>query len=135
MRKLLLITILSLNIFMVLPAVETVQAASTLDSLTAAGVRARFTADQLTADPRSIAINIINAALTLFGIAFVGLIIYGGWLWMTAAGNQEHVDKAKKVLQWATIGIVIVILSVSISFFIKDSLIKATEGTATSATP
>ena len=102
-------------------------------NLTLTGMAADYSAEQRTADIRSIVVNIINTVLTLFGLAFVALVIYGGWLWMTAAGNQERVDKAKKTLQWAAIGILIVILSLSVSFFIKDSLISASKGTVTAA--
>ena len=31
--------------------------------------------------------RIINAALTLVGIIFLLLMVYGGYLWMTARGN------------------------------------------------
>ena len=32
----------------------------------------------------------------IFGDYFLGLIIYGGFLWMTAGGNEENAGKAKK---------------------------------------
>ena len=39
------------------------------------------------ADPRLIAARIIRVALGFLGIVVLTLIIYGGFLWMTAAGN------------------------------------------------
>ena len=97
------------------------------DTFAAAG----YSGEQNIFDPRVIAVNIINAVLGVFGVAFTALLVYGGWLWMTAAGNQDHVDRAKKVLQWAVIGIAIVIVSLSIGVFVSNSLIEATGGVIT----
>ncbi|MBU0731724.1 pilin [Patescibacteria group bacterium] len=70
------------------------------------------------APPMTIASNIINWALGFLGIIFLVLTIYGGFLWMTARGNEEQVKKAKQVLTGAVIGLVIVIASYGIAQFI-----------------
>jgi len=49
-------------------------------------------------------VNYINGFLTLFGLLFLILVIYGGWVWMTARGNQEKVSQGKKILIQAAIG-------------------------------
>ena len=103
---------------------------SILNNLEFTGVSANLSDEQRSADARDIVVGIINAALTLFAIAFTILIIYGGWLWMSAAGNQDNVDKAKKTLQWATIGIAVVLLSWTISIFVAGALLEAS-GNAT----
>lgn len=99
-----------------------------LNALDLTGTAAGLSDEQRATTAPIVAINIINATLTLFGIAFTVLLIYGGWLWMSAAGNQDRVDQAKKVLQWAVIGVAIVMVSVSISVFVSNSLISATGG-------
>lgn len=71
--------------------------------------------------------NIINAFLGLFGAFFLILVIYGGFKWMNAKGNQEEMDKAKKILQSAIIGFIIVMMAYAISFFVASAL----EGAAT----
>gem|GEM_PF-2002131 len=43
-------------------------------------------------------------------IAFV-MYIYGGFLWMTSAGNSSKQDKAKKILVWTTLGIFVILSS------------------------
>jgi hypothetical protein len=35
-------------------------------------------------------------ALGLVGIVVLVLVIYAGYLWMTAAGNEDQVETAKK---------------------------------------
>ncbi len=54
---------------------------------------------------------IINGLLGLVGTLFVVLIVYGGFLWMTSAGNEDKVKKARELIINASIGIAIVILS------------------------
>ena len=42
-------------------------------------------------DLKEIIANIINIALGFLGVLAVIFILYGGFLWMTAAGNEEQV--------------------------------------------
>ena len=49
-------------------------------------------------DPRVFAANIIRVALGFLGIVAVAIVLYGGFVWMTAAGNEERLSKAKKIL-------------------------------------
>lgn len=53
-------------------------------------------------------INIVNFILTFLGVIFFLIILYAGWLWLTARGNNEAVERAKKILQEAIIGLIIV---------------------------
>jgi hypothetical protein len=76
-------------------------------------------------DPRTIIVNIIRVALGFLGIVAIGLIIYGGFLWMTASGNEQQIDKAKKVLISAIIGLLIILSAFGIATFVLNSLSKA----------
>ena len=62
--------------------------------------------------------NIINIALSLLGIIFVLLTIYGGIIFMTARGNEEQTQKAKSVIIQSIIGLIIVIGAYAISYFV-----------------
>ena len=79
-------------------------------------------------DPRIVIANIIRIVLGFLGIIAVIILIYGGWLWMTSAGDASRVDKAKKVLIAAAIGLVIILLSFAIATFILNKLFTATVG-------
>ncbi|MDO8505133.1 MAG: pilin [bacterium] len=74
-------------------------------------------------DPRIIVAKIIRVALGFLGTVALVLILYGGYLWMTAAGNEETIDKAKKVLTQATIGLAIILSAFSITQFIINRLL------------
>jgi uncharacterized membrane protein YjgN (DUF898 family) len=67
--------------------------------------------------------QIIQTALSIIGVLFVGLIIYGGFLWMTAesAVNKNNLDKAKKVITWAVVGLIIIALSYAITTFVLST--------------
>ena len=65
----------------------------------------------------------ISRALGLVGVVFVVLMIYGGALWMTAAGNEERIKKARQVLTGSIIGIVIIFGSYAITDFVLQALL------------
>jgi hypothetical protein len=71
-----------------------------------------------TDDIRLVVARIIRVALGLLGIIMVVLIMYGGYLWMTAGGNGDQVDKAKKVLTNAAIGLAIILSAYAIVAFV-----------------
>jgi heme/copper-type cytochrome/quinol oxidase subunit 2 len=62
--------------------------------------------------------RIIKIALGMIGTIFLVLTVYAGFLWMTASGNEEQVKKATRILTTAVIGIVIVLASYSITYFV-----------------
>ena len=66
---------------------------------------------------------VIKIGLGLLGVAFLILIIYGGYTWMLAKGNQQEVDKALKIIQNAVIGLIVVVVAYALVNFIFGSLI------------
>lgn len=71
--------------------------------------------------------QIIGIALSLVGVVFLVLMVYGGFIWMTAAGDSEKIKKAKGIIINAVIGIIIVLASYAITFFILDQVGNATD--------
>lgn len=72
--------------------------------------------------------RIINAALGVLGIFSVVLIIYAGYLWMNARGNEQQVEKARSILTQAVIGLIIILAAYSIANFVVTRLVNATGG-------
>jgi len=85
-----------------------------------------------TADLKTTVINIIKWVLGILTLVAVSIIIYGGILWMTAAGSEERIRKAKKVIIGAVIGLIIVLLAWAIVLFVARALNNATGGGACS---
>jgi len=70
--------------------------------------------------------EIIKVVLGFLGVIFIVLIIYAGFLWMTSAGNEEKVTKAKQIMVAAVIGTAIVLAAYALTFFVIDKLLEAT---------
>jgi hypothetical protein len=66
--------------------------------------------------------TVISATLGLLGVIFLGLIIYGGILWMTSEGEEAKVEKGRKIITDSIIGLIVVMAAYAISFFIFSAL-------------
>ena len=73
---------------------------------------------------QDIIVLVINSVLGLLGVIFLVLIIYAGFLWMTAGGNEDQVGKAKGLLINAIIGVIIIVAAYAISYFVLHALIN-----------
>lgn len=79
--------------------------------------------------------NLINVLLGSLGIVFVLLIVFAGIQYMTAAGDDTKVKKAKTMLTQAVIGMIIVVAAYSISAFVIGQLSAVSSGGGTPAAP
>ena len=66
--------------------------------------------------------KIVGIGLSFIGVIFLILMIYGGFIWMTARGNQQAVDKAKDLIYAAVIGLIIVLAAYAITAFVGTLL-------------
>lgn len=67
--------------------------------------------------------TVIGAILSLVGILFLGLMIYGGLIWMLARGNEQEVEKAKNIIISAVFGLIIVLAAYAITAFVGQQLV------------
>ncbi|MFH0857704.1 MAG: pilin [Candidatus Magasanikbacteria bacterium] len=63
----------------------------------------------------------IKGVLSIMGSIAFAMYMYGGVLFMTAAGNASKEEKAKKVLVWTTLGLVVILASYIIVDFIFEA--------------
>ena len=68
---------------------------------------------------RQFILNVTNFALSFLGIIAVIMIIYAGYLYVTAGGG-EGAEKAKKIILYAAIGIIVIL----VSFALVNTLIR-----------
>ena len=78
------------------------------------------------ADPRAIAASVIKVLLGFLGIIAVMIILYAGFLWMTAAGNDDKISTAKSMMSAGIIGLIIVLAAFGIATFVMNALVTAT---------
>ncbi len=70
----------------------------------------------------------IRVALSLLGVFFTVLMLYAGHMWLNARGNQDDIEKAKKMIVGSVIGLVVVTAAYSISNFAVNALIEEATG-------
>ena len=75
-----------------------------------------------TQDVRVTIARIINVFMGLLGIVSVVIVLYGGFLWMTAGGAEPKIEKAKSILTSAVVGLVIISAGYAITQFVLVTL-------------
>ena len=60
----------------------------------------------------------IRSLLVLLGTIFLIYMIYGGYLIMTSAGVDERIDKGKRILKSAIVGVILILGAYSITLLL-----------------
>jgi hypothetical protein len=77
-----------------------------------------------TANVGDLLLKYVNFVLPYLALAaFLGFV-YAGFLYVTAYGSDEQTQKAKKIMTYAVIGLVLVILSYSIVQLLTGNLVQ-----------
>lgn len=63
-----------------------------------------------------------NWFLAIVLVLAIIIFIYVGFMFMTASGDAEKIEKAKKMLFWAIIGVIIAFLSYGLRELIRNLL-------------
>jgi len=77
-------------------------------------------------DLMGVVANVIGTALSLIGVIFMILFIYGGFIWMTAGGDAGKTKKAKDLMTSAVIGAVLIFSAYFITKFVINELVSST---------
>ena len=73
--------------------------------------------------------RVLQGIFGIIGVLLLVMIIYGGILYMTAAGSEDRVESAKKILTYAIFGAVVVALAFTITTYIINALFSKGSGT------
>lgn len=76
--------------------------------------------------PMDFIANIINWCLTLLGLFALVLLVWAGFLWMLARGEESEIEKAQDIIKGAIIGLIIILASYGISNYVFNNLINIT---------
>ncbi len=74
-----------------------------------------------TADLEATVINIVQWILGFLGLIAVIMILWGGFTWITAGGNEDKVATAKKIISAAVVGLIVVLLAWAIVTFVVNT--------------
>ncbi|MBT7928910.1 hypothetical protein HN682_03220, partial [Candidatus Peregrinibacteria bacterium] len=69
--------------------------------------------------------KLIRILLGFLGLVAVIIVIYGGYMYMTAAGNEDRIARAKLILRNGVIGLAIILFSFIIVQFVIQKLMQA----------
>lgn len=75
--------------------------------------------------PGVITFEVLQIILGFLGIVGVIMMIYAGFLWITAGGEEEKAKQGRTILFQAIIGILIVLAAYTITYFIINQLTTA----------
>jgi len=73
-------------------------------------------------DPIQVAGIIVRFLLGFLGLIFIILLLYGGFLRMTARGNTSQVEQSTKIITSAIIGVIIILASYIITAFVLSQI-------------
>jgi len=76
---------------------------------------------------RNLILRIVNFFLGFLGILAVIMVIYGGVTYVTAAGSDEAIGNAKKIILYSIVGIIVILLS----FALINTILGAGTGVST----
>src|SRR3989344_2445329 len=71
-----------------------------------------------------VAANIIRVILGFLGLIAVVIVLYAGFQWMTAAGNEEKITSAPGAPTAGVIGLVIILAAYAITAFVITTIIE-----------
>ncbi len=74
------------------------------------------------ADLNEVIGKIVGGALSLIAIIFFIIVIYGGFLWMTAQGNEDQAHKGRDAIIASVIGIIIIMGSYTLVQFVFSTV-------------
>ncbi len=76
--------------------------------------------------------EIIQWALGAVGLAFFILMVYAGFKWLLARGNDEEINKARDTIIAAGIGLAIIVSAYAITNFVTTRVIQGDSGPGSS---
>jgi len=132
MKRLFIISSLSLSLILFLSTGDLAQGTAAADvfnqglqtTATQAGI------DQLAGSPETLSERVGTIVNYLFGIVgtiFLIMVIFGGFVWMTAGGSDEKVGKANKIINNATLGLIFIFLAYALVYATLLVLAQATK--------
>ena len=80
--------------------------------------------------------GVIRIGLSFVGVILLVLLLYAGFLWMTAGGDEEKIKAARGTITSAIVGIIIVTASYAIADFVLSRLTEVSvQGGGADTTP
>lgn len=79
-------------------------------------------------DPRLVVAQIIKYALALIGTVVFVLMVYAGYTWMMAGGNDEEVSKAKTIIRNSVFGLIVILSAYGLTILVTNLAVGRSAG-------
>lgn len=64
--------------------------------------------------------QIITGVLSILGLLFIIYLIYGGFIYLTARGNEESARRARAIITRNLIGLIVTLAAYTITYFVLN---------------
>lgn len=71
--------------------------------------------------------TIIRWILGIIGVILIALFVYGGFTYATSAGSQDKIESGKKIMMYAIIGVIIIVVAFVLTDYIISALLATGE--------
>ena len=72
--------------------------------------------------------QVIQILLSFVGVLLLVLLIYGGVKWLKSSGRDDEIQKSKKIIENAIIGIIVVVAAYAITAYVGSLLAPISTG-------
>lgn len=79
--------------------------------------------------------RLIQTVLSYLGVLFLILMLYSGFLYMTARGDDKKIDTAKKIISGAVTGLIIIAASYALTAFVINAVAGSASGSGSASDP
>ncbi len=92
------------------------------DRFNSIGQKSGLSAGNGAVSPFDVIGSLLYVVLGTVGVIFVIVTIQGGFLWMTAGGNEDQVNRARQKITNGVIGVVIIFAAYLLTSFILNQI-------------
>lgn len=128
MNKFLVMTTATIQAYVFFPLIAKATVPTGLNEAGTALNTAAGTALSGASDLPTLVGRVISILLGFLGIICIGLIVYAGVLYLTAGGDDKHIEKAKKLLTNAAIGLILIVAAYAIATYVVGALSEVATG-------
>jgi TRAP-type C4-dicarboxylate transport system permease small subunit len=68
-------------------------------------------------------LGIVNFILIIVGVLALAYLVYGGFLYITSHGDESQTEKAKNVIVYAVVGILVIGIAAALVNFVIDAVL------------
>lgn len=121
--KFIICCVLSVNLFLI--CFNSVSASSFNQGLKSTGQDLGYDVEESSsALPQKVG-KVLSISTAFLGVIFLGLMIYAGFIWMMARGNEQEVAKAKNMITYAAVGLIVILSAYAAVNLLYDIWLKA----------